>query len=130
MHLDDLIQSCIDALKKFNPIIEGPDSFIMNFMRKVRIKILQKLQKKQLTKDLNERMFIKQIFYGVLEKRDFLKVTTEALFKAKPGSTERKDELLFSIFIYMAVFRMDELSLDDFKSLALVKKIFLFFSFF
>jgi hypothetical protein len=43
MHLDDLIQSCIDALKKFNPIIEGPDSFIMNFMRKVRIKILQKL---------------------------------------------------------------------------------------
>ena len=74
-------------------------------------------------------MFIKQIFYGVLEKRDFLKVTTEALFKAKPGSTERKDELLFSIFIYMAVFRMNELSLDDFKSLALVKKIFLFFLF-
>ena len=73
-------------------------------------------------------MFIKQIFYGVLEKRDFLKVTTEALFKAKPGSTERKDELLFSIFIYMAVFRMNELSLDDFKSLALVKNI--FFNFF
>ena len=73
-------------------------------------------------------MFIKQIFYGVLEKRDFLKVTTEALFKAKPASTERKDELLFSIFIYMATFRMDELSLDDFKSLALVKNI--FFNFF
>ena len=75
-------------------------------------------------------MFIKQIFYGVLEKRDFLKVTTEALFKAKPGSTERKDELLFSIFIYMAVFRMNELSLDDFKSLALVKTIFFIFFFF
>ena len=66
-------------------------------------------------------MFIKQIFYGVLEKREFLKASTEALFKAKPASTERKDELLFSIFIYMATFRMDELSLDDFKSLALVK---------
>ncbi len=75
-------------------------------------------------------MFIKQIFYGVLEKRDFLKATTEALFKAKPGSTERKDELLFSIFIYMAVFRMNELSLDDFKSLALVKTIFFIFFFF
>ena len=35
MHLDDLIQSCIDALQKYNPIIEGPDSFIMNFMKKV-----------------------------------------------------------------------------------------------
>jgi hypothetical protein len=70
-------------------------------------------------------MFIKQIFYGVLEKREFLKASTEALFKAKPASTERKDELLFSIFIYMATFRMDELSLDDFKSLALVKNIYL-----
>ena len=39
MHLDELVQCCIDALKQFNPIIEGPDSFIMNFMRKVRIKI-------------------------------------------------------------------------------------------
>ena len=69
-------------------------------------------------------MFIKQIFYGVLEKRDFLKVTTEALFKAKPGSTERKDETLFDIFIYLTVFRLNELPLDDFKSLVIVSYIF------
>ncbi len=36
MHLDDLIESCIKAIKKFNPVIEGPDSFISKFMRKVK----------------------------------------------------------------------------------------------
>ena len=69
-------------------------------------------------------MFIKQIFYGFLEKRDFLKVTTKALFKTKPSSTNIEDEILYSIFIYMAVFRMEELSLDDFKSLVLVNLYF------
>ena len=72
-------------------------------------------------------MFIKQIFYGFLEKRDFLKATTKALFKTKPSSTNIEDEILYSIFIYMAVFRMEELSLDDFKSLALVNLYFNFF---
>ena len=74
-------------------------------------------------------MFIKQIFYGVLEKRDFLKATTKAIFKIKPSSTNIEDEILYSIFIYMTVFRMDELSLDDFKSLVLVNYIFNFFKF-
>ena len=69
-------------------------------------------------------MFIKQIFYGFLEKRDFLKATTKALFKTKPSSTNIEDEILYSIFIYMAVFRMEELSLDDFKSLGLVNLYF------
>jgi hypothetical protein len=69
-------------------------------------------------------MFIKQIFYGFLEKRDFLKATTKALFKTKPSSTNIEDEILYSIFIYMAVFRMEELSLDDFKSLVLVNLYF------
>ena len=72
-------------------------------------------------------MFIRQIFYGFLEKRDFLKATTKALFKTKPSSTNIEDEILYSIFIYMAVFRMEELSLDDFKSLALVNLYFNFF---
>ena len=75
-------------------------------------------------------MFIQQIFYGFLEKRDFLKATTKALFKTKPSSTNIVDEILYSIFIYMAVFRMDELSLDDFKSLALVNLYFNFFKFY
>ena len=65
-------------------------------------------------------MFIKQVFYGVLRYTDFLKIFTESLFVSKPSSTERKDETLFDIFTYLTVFRLNELPLDDFKSLVIV----------
>ena len=65
-------------------------------------------------------MFIKQVFYGVLRYTDFLKIFTESLFVSKPSSTERKDETLFDIFIYL---RLNELPLDDFKSLVIVSYI-------
>ena len=65
-------------------------------------------------------MFIKQIFFGIMEKKPILKSITDTLFQSRPSSTERKDEILFQIFIYMTLFRLHELSLDDFKSLVLV----------
>ena len=65
-------------------------------------------------------MFIKQVFYGVLRYNDFLKIFTDSLFLAKPTSVDRKDETLFLIFTYLTTFRLNELPLDDFKSLALV----------
>ena len=69
-------------------------------------------------------MFIKQIFFGVMEKKPILKSVTDSLFQSRPSSTERKDEILFQIFIYITLFRLNELSLDDYKSLVLVSYIF------
>ena len=69
-------------------------------------------------------MFIKQIFFGIMEKKPILKSITDTLFQSRPSSTERKDEILFQIFIYMTLFRLNELSLDDYKSLVLVSYIF------
>ena len=69
-------------------------------------------------------MFIKQIFFGVMEKKPILKSVTDCLFESRPSSTERKDEILFQIFVYMTLFRLNELSLDDYKSLVLVSYIF------
>jgi hypothetical protein len=68
-------------------------------------------------------MFIKQIFYGIIEKKNFLKPTVKEFLKTHHGSTEIVDEILYTIFIYIAVFRMNELSLNDFKSLVIVNKI-------
>ena len=59
MHFDELINQCIICLKTYNPSIEGPDSFVSKYLKKI-------------TKDSNERMFIKQVFYGVLRYKDFL----------------------------------------------------------
>ena len=35
MQYDELITQCIKALKEFNPKIEGPNSFIDKFLKKV-----------------------------------------------------------------------------------------------
>lgn len=73
-----------------------------------------------MTKDTNERMFIKQVFYGVLRYKDFLKVFTNTLFALKTSSTERKDEILYQIFVYLSIFRLNELPLDDYKQFVIV----------
>jgi hypothetical protein len=65
-------------------------------------------------------MFIKQILYGVLRYAEFLKIFTESLFHLNKSSTERKDETLFQIFAYITCFRLEELSLDDYKLLVYV----------
>jgi hypothetical protein len=38
------------------------------------------------------------------------------------ASTERKDEVLYNIFSYVTVFRLDEIPLEDYKQLIYVKK--------
>ena len=124
MQYDELITQCIKALKEFNPKIEGPNSFIERFLKSVNHNIFYSYFQIQVTKETVERMFIKQVFYGVLRYTDFLKIVTESLFVSKPSSTERKDETLFDIFIYLTVFRLNELPLDDFKSLVIVSYIF------
>ena len=72
-------------------------------------------------------MFIKQVYFGVLRYKDFLKEFTEFLFVSKHSSTERKDDTLFQIIIYLTIFRLDELPLDDYKAIILVSyNIYLF----
>ena len=57
-------------------------------------------------------------FLWISRKEIFLKATTKVLLKIKPSSSINiEDEILYNFFIYMAIFGIDELSLDDFKSL-------------
>lgn len=68
-------------------------------------------------------MFIKQIFFGVLRYKNFLKVFTDALFTKKTNAKNSNDEILYYIIIYITIFRFDELSLGDYKSMLLVSFI-------
>ena len=68
MNYNKLILACIKVLKSFNENIIGADSHCDEFL-------------KTFTKDSNEKMFIKQVFYGVLQYKNFLKVFTNKLFE-------------------------------------------------
>jgi len=69
-------------------------------------------------------MFIKQVFYGNMRYSEFLKIFTENLFQFNRSTTERKDEFLYQILAYLLIFRLDELPIEDFKSIVNVKKIY------
>ena len=57
------------------------------------------------------------------KKKIFLKPITKEFLKTNHGSTEIIDQILFTKFIYIAVFRMNELSSNDFKSLVILNII-------
>lgn len=68
-------------------------------------------------------MFIRQVYFGILRYTDFLKAFTEFLFTSKPASTERKDDVLFQIILYLTIFRINELPMEDYKEIILVSYI-------
>ena len=68
-------------------------------------------------KDPYEKVFIKQCFYGCVRYEEFLKTFCKTLFEMRTASTNRNDAPLYSIFAYIAFFRLDELQVADFKKL-------------
>ena len=62
MKFSELIDSCIECIKTFNPIIKTIDSHADDFLRDF--------------KDPYEKVFVKQVFYGCVRYQEFLKVST------------------------------------------------------
>ena len=68
-------------------------------------------------------MFIKQVFFGVLRYKNLLKIFTDEIFSFKPSSKNKKDEALYFIIVFITIFRIDEIPLEDYQSLVLVSFI-------
>jgi hypothetical protein len=69
----------------------------------------------------NEKIFIKQLFYGFNRYQVFLTHFAESLFKVFPSSTNRNDLSLYAIFCYIIIFRFDDIPLEELKALLYVK---------
>ena len=66
-------------------------------------------------------MFIRQVFYGCLRYKEFLKVFTDVFYNSRRGTTSIKDIYLYTVFAYITIFRLNELPIDDFNLLILVR---------
>lgn len=105
MKFGELIEHCIECVKTFNAVINTIDSHADNFLDGI--------------KDPYEKVFIKQIFYGCTRYQDFLKVFTKVFYEKNPIGTNRNDQVLYMIFGYLSFFRLEELSIEDYKKLVL-----------
>jgi hypothetical protein len=54
-----------------------------------------------------------------LRYNNFLKIITDIIFSSKP-TIAQQDENLYKIIIYITIFRLDELPLNDYKLILLV----------
>jgi len=72
MKFSELIDSCIECIKSFNPIIKTIDSHADDFLKDVIYNCTNSL--KIQFKDPYEKVFIKQVFYGCVRYQEFLKV--------------------------------------------------------
>lgn len=61
-------------------------------------------------------MFVKQVFYGCIRYEEFLKIFIKVFYQLNP-SLNRNDMAMYSTFAYLALFRLDELQIADFKKL-------------
>jgi hypothetical protein len=105
MKYAELIEKCDECIRTFNPVISTIDSHADTYLVTV--------------KDPYEKVFIKQIFYGCIRYQDFLKAFTKKFFERNVVGTNRNDLNLYLIFSYLSFFRLEELSMDDFKKLVL-----------
>lgn len=82
MKFSELIEHCIECIKTFNPIIKTIDSHADAYISEVKnSNFMLTFQ----LKDPYERVFIKQVFYGVTRYADFLKVSTASLTDFRPS---------------------------------------------
>ena len=73
MKYSELIDMCIEIKKTWNPVVESLDSHAENFLKKVCNWRLSQLTFIKVT-DENEKVFVKQVFFGTYRYEEFIKV--------------------------------------------------------
>mmetsp|Transcript_11164 Transcript_11164/g.21956 ORF Transcript_11164/g.21956 Transcript_11164/m.21956 type:complete len:281 (-) Transcript_11164:54-896(-) len=119
MKWEDLVPVCIEVLLAYNPVTDSPDSHISRLLggltsTELRPSALSvKLQKAE----PNELSFIQQVFYGCYRHRNFLKALVKTLMTVNARSTNSADTYPFTVISYLALFRLDELGVKNFRKL-------------
>jgi hypothetical protein len=105
MKFSELIQQADECIKAFNPVISTIDSHADDYLKKM--------------KDPYEKVFIKQLFYGVIRYEDFLKVFVKVFIEKHPVGSSRNDATIYMMFAYLSFFRLEELAIEDYRKLVM-----------
>lgn len=94
MKYSQLITKCIELIDTYNENIMTPDSHATEFLANLKC-------------EDTERVFLKQVFYGVERYKGFLKASNNLLFEMNSTINRKNDTTLFSLFTYLICFRLD-----------------------
>ena len=104
---ESMIQRCIDLIRSFNPVLHSIDTHVDEALGNV-----SKVDAS------SANVFIQQVVYGWYKERDTLQVLISNFYADNAASVSRNDMILYQVFGYLAMFRLDELGFSRFKEFA------------
>lgn len=108
----ELIKTCEDMIKTFNSTTHSIDTHISDYLRRMR--------RRECDEPLSENeQFLQQTTYGWYRQRRGLDAFISNIYADKAASISRNDMLLYTIFAYLAVFRLEDLGFGKFSEFVL-----------
>ena len=104
----ELLERCEELIKSYNPSRTTLDSHA-----------LIKLGDTESKGASDENVFVKQVLYGVVRYKDALKSFMSCFFSDMSARVLRSDYTLYMILAFLAIFRLKELGVAEFRKFAL-----------
>eukprot|EP01041_Mallomonas_annulata_P004353 gene4353-8663_t len=104
IHKGNTIKKCEQLIRDFNPVTHSIDSYC-----------LEKLGDVAQDGASEESIFIQQIIYGCQRQSPGLEAFISNFYGDNSARILRADRTLYTIFAYLAIFRLDELGFQSFK---------------
>jgi len=99
----DLLKACITILDTFDPKKTTVDAHCE--ASPVMKKVTEVEQK-----------FIKQVFYGCVRYKQFLRIFVTGFLYKNPATAQRSDQTLYTVLAYLLIFRLRELGKNELKN--------------
>ena len=103
-----MIQRCIDLIHSFNPVLHSIDTHVAEALG-------PNSGSSSSSSSSSENVFIQQVVYGWYKERDTLQVLIHNYYADNAASVSRNDMIMYQVFGYLAMFRLDELGFFRFK---------------
>lgn len=101
----EIIKKCEELIRTFNSITHSIDTHIQDHLTNTKY-------------NNNDQNFIQQVVYGWYRHKNALDGLISNFFIDNAAKVARADKILYTIFTYLAVYRLDDLGFQYFKQYA------------
>ncbi|XP_077992467.1 cilia- and flagella-associated protein 99-like [Glandiceps talaboti] len=98
-----LLKHCVGILDTFNPDIHGVEGHLSKYLQQ------------QQTLDESEKTFLTEVFSGCVRHSKIMKVVVNGFYVQNGKNSLRSDINLYTVLCYLALFRLDELSMSHYR---------------
>jgi len=107
LHPAELIKKCEELYTSFNPGTVTPDCHAEETIKSWKVQ------------NSDDVTFLKQVFYGLYRYKKLINIFTSAFYHHNSGTVLRSDIHMYSVFTYLTILRLRELTFYPYRRLVL-----------